>query len=134
MSEAFWKIPALPEGYAVEAVRISSVKARYDRQGEGFLESTFAPEERAEAGEVPDWEYLAGRLAVKHGILKLLSRRISLEAPDPRQVVTLRRQDGSPCVHIRGSLGCCLQAAGIGTPLVSITNEDDYALAFCHIG
>lgn len=134
MTEELWKAHPLPEGYGMELVRISWVKEQYDLLGEAFLEKNFAPEERGLGAGEPDWEYLAGRLAVKKAVFKIISPLVTPENPDPRQVMTLRQPDGSPRVSVQDPLRHRLEDAGIHTLLVSITNEDDYAAAFCFAG
>ena len=124
----------LPEGYAVESVRILAVKERYEQQGEAFLAQTFTAEERAEAGEDPDWEYLAGRLAVKQAFLKLLFPNSMAENKNFGWIMTLRCPDGAPRVTVLEPLRSHMERSGISRLLVSVTNEDGYALALCYAG
>lgn len=99
-----------------------------DEQGP-FVRRTFTKAEVACALERHNpAEYLAGRFAVKEAAFKALAPRTA-EGFDFRCVETLTRPDGSPYIVVGPKLAAIMDEAGVTELLVSITNEDDYAVA-----
>lgn len=124
---------ATPKGIGIDCVCISQLKALAQRLGGVFLERTFTAAERALAQEAGDeWEFLAGRFAVKEAAFKALNG----PGPNPfdfRTVETLRRADGCPVITPGSVPASVLEAAGGRELLVSITGEGDYALALVQL-
>ena len=113
------EIDRLAEGIAGKAA---------EEQGP-FVRRTFTKAEVACALERHNpAEYLAGRFAVKEAVFKALAP-LTAEGFDFRCVETLTRPDGSPYVAIGPKLAAVMEEAGATELLVSITNEDDYAVA-----
>ncbi len=96
---------------------------------DAFVRRTFTPAELAAALERHNpAEYLAGRFAVKEAVFKAVAP-LTKEGFEMRRVETLTRPDGSPYVNAGPELQAALDEAGVSELLVSITNEDDYAIA-----
>lgn len=130
MLDEFINQSRFPAGIGVDCVRISELKALDERLRGGFVKNTFTEKEKALAREASDyWSFLAGRFAVKEAVFKAASP-LKPEVPfDLRRVETLRRPDGSPYV-VQQSVP---QGLGIREILVSITGQDDYAVAFAQV-
>lgn len=119
-----------PAGIGVDCVRVSELKALDERLRGGFVKSTFTEKEKALAKEASDyWSFLAGRFAVKEAVFKAASHLAPGVSFDFRRVETLKRPDGSPCVVVQSVPA----ALGIREILVSITGQDDYAVAFAQV-
>jgi holo-[acyl-carrier protein] synthase len=124
------------KGIGIDMASISEI----DRIGEGikgkaaaqqnaFVRRTFSERELAAALERHNpAEYLAGRFAAKEAVFKAVAP-LTKEGFDLRRVETLTRADGSPYVVPGPELSAAMEEAGISELLVSITNEDDYAVA-----
>ncbi len=96
---------------------------------DAFVRRTFTPAELAAALERHNpAEYLAGRFAAKEAVFKAVAP-LTEEGFEMRRVETLTRPDGSPYVNVGPELQTALDEAGVSELLVSITNEDDYAIA-----
>ena len=114
--------------------------AEIDRIGEGiagkaaaeqnaFVRRTFTAAELAAALERHNpAEYLAGRFAAKEAVFKAVAP-LTAAGFEMRRVETLSRPDGSPYVNVGPELKAAMDEAGVSELLVSITNEDDYAVA-----
>ena len=124
------------KGIGIDMASISEI----DRIGEGikgkaaaeqnaFVRRTFSERELAAALERHNpAEYLAGRFAAKEAVFKAVAP-LTKEGFDLRRVETLTRADGSPYVAPGPELSAAMEEAGVSELLVSITNEDDYAVA-----
>ena len=96
---------------------------------DAFVRRTFTPAELAAALERHSpAEYLAGRFAAKEAVFKAVAP-LTEGGFEMRRVETLTRPDGSPYVNAGPELQTALDEAGVSELLVSITNEDDYAIA-----
>lgn len=130
MLEDFLNQASTPAGIGVDCVRVSELKALDERLRGGFVKSTFTEQEKALAENAQDyWAFLAGRFAVKEAVFKAASPQKPEVAFDLRRVETLRRPDGSPYVAAQS----LPQGLGIREILVSITGQDDYAVAFVQV-
>lgn len=119
----------IPVGIGIDCVCVSRMRALDERLRGALVERTFTPKERELAAEAVDyWQFLAGRFAVKEAVFKALSAK----TPHPfdfRRVETLRREDGCPRISLDSIPGQVLEDTGVTGLLVSITGEEDYAIA-----
>lgn len=124
------------KGIGIDMASIGEI----DRLGEGiagkpaaeqnaFVRRTFTERELAAALERHNpAEFLAGCFAAKEAVFKAVAP-LTKEGFDLRVVETLRRPDGSPYINVGTRLQAAMDEAGVTELLVSITNEDDYAVA-----
>lgn len=124
------------KGIGIDMASISEI----DRLSEGiagktaaeqsaFVRRTFTAAEVACALERHNpAEYLAGRFAAKEAVFKAIAP-LTAAGFEMRRVETLTRPDGSPYVNVGPELQKAMDEAGVSEILVSITNEDDYAVA-----
>lgn len=128
--EAWTENLAAPAGVGIDLVNISELQALDTRTKGVFSSRTFTPRELAEADCSPDrWVYLAGRFAAKEAVFKAVAHLLPERTFDFRLVESLHRADGSPYVCCEGKLREILDAAGVASLLLSISNEDHYAIA-----
>lgn len=121
----------VPLGIGVDAVTISEI-ARLDREACAFSTHTFTIRELDEANRRSGGRasYLAGRFAVKEAAFKALAHLTPEKTFDMRIIETLTASDGSPQIQMTPALLRICKSAGVGSLLVSISNEGDLAIAF----
>ena len=113
-------------GIGIDICQISRIARLLEREGEDgpFFRRGFTERERAEAEKRHDKAcFYAGRFAVKEAVRKAAG------FGDLRQIESLHREDGSPYVCMDSSFGEKLRESGL-TVHISVSNEDDYAVAF----
>lgn len=114
-----------------EIARIAGeMDPKHPERLDAFVRRAFTPAEveLALARHNPA-EFLAGRFAVKEAAFKALAPRTA-EGFDFRIIETLTAPSGAPVITIDApKLQPVLAEAGVTELLVSITNEDDYAVA-----
>ena len=118
-------------GVGVDMASISEIKKAVDKQS-AFLRRGFTAEEQRVAAAKPEHArapYLATRFAAKEAVFKAVAPHTKTGF-DLRIVETLNRGDGSPYVNVSPALQEFLDEAGIKQLHISITDEDDYALAY----
>lgn len=121
----------LPRGIGVDCVNVLVLRDLNLRTNEAFCLRTFSEMELIESEAALDkWTYLAGRFAAKEAVFKALAPLLPGISFDFRQVETLWQRDGSPRVNRSPWLLSLLEKAGVDDILVSITNEEPYAIAF----
>lgn len=130
MLEDWVKNTAVPAGVGIDLVRVSTLRELDERMKGVFVKRTFTEGEKALAESRSDkWVFFAGRFAAKEAVFKATAHLLPEKTYDFRMVETLSAEDGCPYVVCTGVLQDTLRAAGVGTLLISITNEDDYAMA-----
>lgn len=97
-----------------------------------FAQSVFAQSEREQAMRLPEQrghEYLAGRFAVKEAVLKALHRGI--ENPSMmKEIEAVSQTDGRPRLQLTGGVAQIAHEIGLSDWQVSISHEENYAVAF----
>ncbi len=94
-----------------------------------FVARTFTARELEQARERHDpCEYLAGRFACKEAVFKAVAP-LTAEGFDLRRVEAIDAPTGQPVVTMAGPLSDVYDAAGVGSVLVSITNESGFVQA-----
>jgi len=118
------------KGIGIDTVNINEI-ARYMKEpGDAFITRTFSDSEvRASSLSPKPEEYLAARFAAKEAVFKAIAHFTKEKAFDFRIVETLNESDGYPYIHVNEKLKPLLAEAGIGSLLISITTEDEYATA-----
>lgn len=97
-----------------------------------FASRVFAPGEREHAGQMPECrahEFLAGRFAVKEAVLKALHARLD-DAIALCDIETITAEDGCPELHLFASALCASELLNLSHWQVSISHENDIAIAF----
>ena len=99
--------------------------------GGAFVRRTFSDAERAQAAaRHRPAEYLAGRFAAKEAVFKAVGNLVP-GGYDLRMAETLDDEGtGQPKVLAAGRFAEVMARAGVHEVLVSITNEDNYVVAF----
>lgn len=122
-----------PKGIGIDCVCISTIRALDERLGGVLVQRTFTDQELTLAQQASDyWCFLAGRFAVKEAAFKALCEE-QQNLFDFRRVETLRRKDGCPVITPSSIPQAVLKKAGGKRLLVSITGEDDYAIAVVQV-
>jgi holo-[acyl-carrier protein] synthase len=91
----------------------------------------FGRAERENAAQLPlrrSYEFLAGRFAVKEAVLKAMSARLT-GAVSLCDIETINAQDGCPELHLYASALSASQSLGVSQWMVSISHENDLAVA-----
>jgi holo-[acyl-carrier protein] synthase len=116
-------------GTGIDTVRISEVQRLLDLS-RAFQTHTFSEYEQttADASANPAQSY-AGFFAVKEAVFKAIGHRIKDGGFDFRKVCTRHHSDGAPYVEMTAELKALMREAGVGSILISITNEGDWATA-----
>lgn len=121
---------APPIGIGIDLVSVPELRKLDQRTKGAFSRRTFTDWELAEAELSQDsWVYLAGRFAVKEAVFKAVAHLLPEKAFDFRLVETLRQPDGSPQIVCSPALRAVLDSANVSGLLVSISNEEDFAVA-----
>jgi len=97
-----------------------------------FASGVFTTGERKQAGQMPEpraHEFLAGRLAVKEAVLKALRARLS-DAIALCDIETVSAEDGCPELHLSASALYAARLLNLSHWDVSISHENDIAIAF----
>ena len=117
-------------GIGIDMVQISEVR-RLDEVSKGaFVKRTFTEVEKEDAKEAQDlYTFYAGRFALKEAIFKAVAHLAEGKAFDFRHIGSKRLSDGRPKVLLEGELARVLDSTGVADILVSISNENDYAIA-----
>ena len=99
--------------------------------GDAFMKRTFTQAERDAANVRPNpYEHLAGCFAAKEAVFKAIADLLPERAFDLRMVELLNHESGSPFVNGEGPLSGVLADAGVCHIHISLTNENECALAF----
>jgi holo-[acyl-carrier protein] synthase len=121
-------------GIGTDIIRISRVEAALARNGERFAEKILGPEElekyrrRKEKVEARGIRFLATRFAAKEAFSKAIG--LGMRMPMTwRAMQTLNAASGKPVAVTSGALSEFMEQNGL-TAQVSITDEEDYAVAF----
>ena len=117
-------------GIGVDMVKVSRIRAGLERFGDRYARrilsvSEFEEFQRARRRD----SFLAKRFAVKEAVAKALGTGFR-DGLTLRQISVVHDALGKPEVRCSGRASELLEASGIGESHVSISDEDDYALAF----
>lgn len=130
VSLATWAKQPVPVGIGIDLVSVSQLQEMERRTKGAFSAHTFSPRELEEADSAQDrWVYLAGRFAAKEAVFKAVAHLLREKWFDFRLVQTLSGEDGAPSVVCGGPLRTILDHANVSSLLISISNEEDYAVA-----
>jgi holo-[acyl-carrier protein] synthase len=97
-----------------------------------FASRVYASGEREYAGQMPECrahEFLAGRFAVKEAVLKALHARLD-DGIALCDIETITAEDGCPELRLSASALCASELLNLSQWQVSISHENDLAIAF----
>ncbi len=117
-------------GLGTDIVAVARIAALVEHHGDRFLARCFRPGELAVLRErVPAAAHaaLAARWAAKEAFVKALAGRGA--GVVYRDIEVVRRPDGAPELRLHGAAAAALAAAGAGAALVSLSHEQEYAMA-----
>ncbi len=130
MSLETWAGQPTPVGIGIDLVSVRQLQEMEQRTKGAFSARTFTPRELEEADRAQDrWVYLAGRFAAKEAVFKAVAHLLDEKTFDFRLVQTLSDPDGAPRVVCHGALRTIMDRANVSSLLISISNEQDYAVA-----
>lgn len=117
-------------GIGVDMVYIPEIR-RFLELNDAFEKHTFTEGEKAIGEKVNDKaQYYAGIFACKEAVFKSIGHLTEEKVFDFRFVETLHHEDGAPYININAELQKYMDETGVTDFKVSITNENDYAVAF----
>ncbi len=121
-------------GHGVDLVKISRIQEAYERRGEAFLARYCTPTElddcRLDDGW--DWSSLAARYAAKEALAKALGTGIA-QGVNLRDVEVVKAESGQPSYKLSGSTARVFRTAGYTGSALSLSHEDNLAIASCII-
>lgn len=118
------------EGIGTDLCRISRIEKSLQRFGERFAAKILVEEEllRFRAHRQPA-AYLAKRFAAKEAFSKAIGTGMRYPV-HWQNIAVSNERSGRPTIRCLGSLQGTVQARGITTVHLSLTDEPDFALAF----
>lgn len=121
----------MTRGIGIDMVYIPRIQKLLDRQETAFFEHTFTAAENAAAPNTARRaEYYAARFAAKEAVFKAVAPLLADRHFDLRIVETLHHEDGSPYINIDERMAALMKDAGIEKILLSVSTEQDLAMAF----
>jgi holo-[acyl-carrier protein] synthase len=117
-------------GIGVDLVKVARIAAALERHGERFLSRIFTIQEAAHCqGKVRAASMLAMRFAAKEAFSKALGVGLRKGGIRWREVEVVPDPRGKPELAITGRAAELCAAAGITNMQLTLTDEDQYALA-----
>ncbi|MDA8387600.1 MAG: holo-ACP synthase [Nitrospiraceae bacterium] len=114
------------KGVGVDIVMTRRLKSAVDRWGRRFLERVFTGAEIAACYErARPYASLAVRFAAKEACIKASG----ISGISFRDIEVANRQDGSPLIKKEGRLARALAESGIEILHLSLSHEEEYAVA-----
>ena len=120
-------------GIGIDMVRISRISAGLDRFGERFARRILSPSEYSEFEEFKQptrrARFLAKHFAAKEAVAKALGTGFR-DGLTLRQISVVHDRLGKPLLSYSGRASEMLDTRRIGSSHLSITDEEDHAVAF----
>ncbi len=111
-----------------DIVRIARIRATLERFGERFIERVLTPAEAAYVRGRPST--LAGRWAAKEAVSKVLG--LGVRGIGWREIEIERLPTGQPAVLLHDRAARRAEQLGMGRIAISISHEDEFAIAVAH--
>mgnify|MGYP005839858917 CR=1 FL=1 len=111
----------------IDVVTLSRVRRSLERHKSAFMSKLLTPDEARYCDGPRVVERVAGRIAAKEAIMKVLGRGWPQVAWTDIEV--LADPSGRPAVTLRGAAEVLMQSSGITSLDVSITHDGDVAIA-----
>ena len=120
--------PAPPEGtteLGIDIIKVDRIRRTLERFGDRFLRRILTDAERAYVRGRP--QTLAGRWAAKEAVSKVLG--LGVRGVGWREIEIVRLPTGQPTVRLHDRARARSDQLGMARIAVSISHEDDYAVA-----
>ncbi len=121
-------VPAVPPGtteLGIDIIAIGRIRATLERFGPRFINRVLTPAEQAYVRGRPST--MAGRWAAKEAVSKVLG--LGVRGIGWREIEIERLPTGQPAVRLHDRAAARAEQLGMGRIAVSISHEDDYAVA-----
>lgn len=116
-------------GIGSDIIKIERVRRIFDKEGDPFIKKTYTEQEREEAMRRNDPAvYYASRFAGKEAVFKSLG--IDGASARLNEIEILHCETGQPVVTLKIFLNEFAEKKGIRNIMVTLSYEDDYAIAF----
>lgn len=116
-------------GLGIDMVRVDRMGRAVERWKDRFLRRVFTEGELAYClGRRRPAQHLAARFAAKEAVLKALGTGLRFGVRW-REVEVQRQRGQAPEVHLAGRVREIADRKGVGTVLLSLTHDGEYALA-----
>lgn len=116
-------------GIGVDLVKIARVRVAAERWQDRFLTRVFTEAERRYCfNRASPYASLAARFAVKEAVLKALGTGWS-DGVRWVDIQVLNDASGRPMASVDGRVGSLIRQAGVTGIHVSLSHDDDYAMA-----
>ncbi len=112
----------------IDIVKVARIRAALERFGPRFAARVLTEAERRYVRDRP--ETLAGRWAAKEAVSKVLG--LGVRGIGWREIEIERLPTGQPAVRLHARAGRRAEQLGMARIAVSISHEDDYAVAIAH--
>ncbi|MCE5202679.1 MAG: holo-ACP synthase [Actinomycetia bacterium] len=124
-----WRTPMDVLGVGIDVVAMKRVRDALESGGDAFLDAVFTAHERESSQHDADpVSFLATAFAAKEAVFKTLdidwSTGVRLSEIEVRHAPT-----GKPYVVLTGACAACMESRGATTVHISLSYEDDYAVA-----
>jgi len=117
-------------GIGTDIVRVSRMQANLDRHGDRFVERILTKNEISDYKKVPKKaHFLAKRFAAKEAISKAMGTGFS-NGLSLTKVEISHDKNGKPILAFLESALTLKQTLGIGDTHISLSDEEEYAIAF----
>ncbi len=121
-------------GVGIDLVSISEIKDLDERTKGAFALKTYTEKELELAKKAPSYyEFLAGRFAVKEAVFKAFCGSFPDVSFDFRRVETIKLENGAPKCIPGTELKCIMETKGVTGIMVSISNQNDFAIAIAQL-
>ena len=114
-------------GIGIDIIRVDRMREAVGRWGERFLHKVFTEGEIAHCYRKRDpFPSLAVRFAAKEALIKALGSRFF----PLTDIAVVNQEHGRPVLHLRGRVEGLFRDRGLCGPLLSLSHEKDYGIAF----
>ena len=112
----------------IDIIKVERIRASLERFGSRFTERVLTPNERRYVRDRP--ETMAGRWAAKEAVSKVLG--LGVRGIGWRDIEIERLPTGQPAVRLHGRAQARAEQLGMARIAVSISHEDEYAVAIAY--
>lgn len=117
-------------GIGTDIVRVSRMQSNLDKHGDRFVERILSVNEIEDYNKVPKKaHFLAKRFAAKEAISKAMGLGFS-NGLSLTKIEIAHDENGKPIMGYLGSALKLKDELGIGESYISLSDEDEYAIAF----
>ncbi len=118
------------KGVGTDLVKVARIIRALDNHGERFAARILTPDEMKRYQSAPDQaRYLAKRFALKEAIVKALGTGIA-KGVSWQHINTDNNEAGQPYAVLSDEAMRVMTSLGAGSLNISLSDEDDYVLAF----